>query len=122
MMKGTELSFVHLIIISLYSKFHLKIFIHFGCHIRFRSRLFYDITGIGNCSESHLKVALYIIRKDCQSVLFLDVLMDFFSVFFRPLVKNTVCPGSSDPILYSKLLYKTGHCFLEYSINDKNDI
>ena len=25
----------------------------------------------------------------------------------------TVCPGSSDPILYSELLYKTGHYFLD---------
>ena len=26
---------------------------------------------------------------------------------------HTVCPGSSDPILYRKLLYKTGHYFLD---------
>ena len=25
----------------------------------------------------------------------------------------TFCPGSSDPILYSKLLYKTGHYFMD---------
>ena len=29
---------------------------------------------------------------------------------FKP---YTVCPRSSDPILYSKLLYKIGHYFLD---------
>ena len=33
--------------------------------------------------------------------------------FINPKSKNTVCPRSSDPILYSKLLYKMGHYFLD---------
>ena len=29
------------------------------------------------------------------------------------ILKYTVCPRSSDPFLYSNLLYKIGHCFLD---------
>ena len=65
---------------------------------------------IGVRSGQGLNAWINLLMNSCN--VFLKVLIDFI---LQCWILTTVCPRSSDPIQYSKLIYKMGHYFLTYS-------